>query len=221
MSIVSCSSDSTQSSIKLNLSAVNPIVSKSANSQKTSAAVVVFTDFRISIRDIVFKNDDDDTSTLDTGEIQFTGPYQIDLLNNSVVLSQSIGTAIVPDGTYKDMRLKFHKNEDLLSTDDLFNRSIYIEGTIDGVPFVFAHNTTENFDLGSSNGVLVQGDIVTFTLQFDISKFLNSFNQLDLSQTTDNNNDGVIEIFPGDTDGNQDVSDALKDNIKMAADLMN
>jgi hypothetical protein len=223
-SIISCSNDSNdgQGGISLKVSAVNGTTSKSTISQKTNSAVVVFTDFKISIRDVLFKNDDDETSSLDTDEIQFRGPFQIDLLNGSGgALSQTIGTAFVPDGRYKELRFKFHKDEDLPTTDNLFDRSIYIEGTIDGVPFVFWHDTSENLDVGRSTGILVQDGVVDFTVQFDISQFLGSLNQIDLSLATDNNNDGLIEIFPNDQDGNQGIAADLKENIKMAADLMN
>lgn len=219
--VLSCSNNDENGGINLTISAINSSASKLTSNSKTSNAVVVFTDFKISIRDVVFKNDDDINSSLDTDEIQFRGPYQIDLLNNTDALSQTIGNAFVPDGKYKEMRFKFHKDEDLPATNDLFDKSIYIEGTIDGTPFVFWHDTSENLDVGRSTGVLVQGNTVNFTVQFNTSQFLSSLNQIDLSQATDNNNDGLIEIFPNDEDGNQDIADALKDNIKMAADLLN
>ncbi|RLD27655.1 MAG: hypothetical protein DRI75_08940 [Bacteroidetes bacterium] len=223
LAIISCSKDNNngEGGINLTISAVNQSVSKSAINQKAFAADVIFTDFRISIRDVVFKNDDDATSSLDTDEIQFRGPYQIDLLDGTNALSQTIGNVFVPDGRYKELRFKLHKDEDLPATDDLFDRSIYIEGTIDGVPFVFWHDTSENLDVGRSTGVLVQDGIVDFTVQFDISQFLSSLNQIDLSQATDNNGNGLIEIFPNDQDGNQGIAADLKENIKMAADLMN
>ena len=223
LAIVSCSKeDNNQGGINLTLSAVNSSgASRISINQKAQNAEVVFTDFRISIRDVIFKNDDDDTSSLDTDEIQFRGPYQIDLLDNTEALSQTIGNVFVPDGRYKELRFKFHKDEDLPVTDDLFDRSIFIAGTIDGVPFEFWHDTSENLDLGRNTGVLVQDGIVDFTVQFDISQFLSSLNQIDLSQATDNNNDGLIEIYPNDADGNQDIAADLKENIKMAADLMN
>ncbi len=181
---------------------------------------MIFTEFKISIRDVVFKNDDDPTSDLATDEIQFRGPYQIDLLKEENALSQAIGDAFVPDGLYKEMRFKFHKDEDLPITDKLFDKSIYVEGTINDIPFVFWHDTSENLDVGRDTGVLVENGTVNFTVQFDISQFLNSLNQIDLSLATDSNDDGLIEIYPNDEDGNQDIADALKENIKMAADLL-
>jgi hypothetical protein len=223
LSIVSCSKDNnSEGGISLNIRAINSSSSsKTTFSKSKNNATVVFTDFRISIRDVVFKNDDDSNSSLDTDEIQFRGPYQVDLLDNSNALSQTIGSVFVPDGFYKELRFKFHKDEDLPSNDDLFDRSIYIAGTIDDVPFVFWHDTSENLDVGRSTGILVQDGIVDFTVQFDISQFLTSLNQIDLSLATDDDNDGVIEINPNDEDGNQDIAADLKENIKMAADLLN
>ena len=221
MSIISCSTDNSEGGINLTISAINSTTSKSALSQNKVKAQVIFTDFRISIRDVIFKNDDDDASSLDTDEVQFRGPYQIDLLDGSNALSQTIGNVFVPDGLYKELRFKFHKDENLPDSDKLFDRSIYMEGTIDGVPFVFWHDTSENFDLGRSTGVLVQDGVVNFTVQFDMSQFLSSLNQINLSLATDNNGDGLIEIFPNDDDGNQDIAKDLKENIKMAADLIN
>lgn len=220
--VFGCSKDEThEAGIKLKVSAINPTIqSKLVTSNKLLNNSIIFTDFKISIRDVVFKNDDDENSNLDTDEIQFRGPYQIDLLNGSDALTQTIGNAFVPDGLYKELRFKFHKDEDLATTNDLYDRSIYIEGTIDGIPFVFWHDTSENLDIGRSTGVLVQDDIVELTIQFEISQFLNSLNNLDLSQAKDENNDGLIEIYPNDEDGNQDIAYELKENIKMAADLM-
>jgi len=217
--IMSCSNDGDSGSIQLNFKADNT-AAKSSNNKQAGNAIVVFTDFKISIRDVVFKNDDDPNSSLDTDEIQFRGPYQVDLLDNNDAITQTIGESFVPDGLYKELRFKFHKDENLPATDKLFDRSIYIEGTIDGKPFIFWHDTSENLDLGKSTGVRVQNGSINFTVQFDVSQFLSSLHQIDLSQATDANDNGMIEIFPNDQDGNQDIAKDLKENIKATADLI-
>ncbi len=220
--IASCSSDSNEGKIQLKFSAVNGTGTTGKSSLLTAKGNenVVFTNFKISIRDVVFKNDDDPNSSLDTDEIRFRGPYRIDLLNGADALTQTIGTAIVPDGLYKEVRFKFHKDEEAPVTDELFDKSILIEGTIDGIPFVFWHDTTENMDVGRSTGVQVVDGTVNFTVHFNMAQFLSSFNQIDLSLATDNNQDGIIEIYPNDADGNQDIADKLKDNIKATADII-
>ena len=68
---MSCSNDSDGGSIQFELKAVN--TASKATVQKIGNANVIFTDFRISIRDVVFKNEDDPNSSLDTDEIQFRG----------------------------------------------------------------------------------------------------------------------------------------------------
>ena len=222
--IFSCSKDDNdESRIHLKVSAVNDVGTslKSVNLSATNNENVVFTVFRISIRDVVFKNESDSNSNLDTDEIQFRGPYQIDLLNDGNALTQTIGDIIVPDGLYKELRFKFHKDEDLPITDNLYDRSIYIEGTIDGEPFIFWHDTSENLDVGRSTGVEVAGGTVNFTVNFSTSQFLSALNQIDLTQATDGNGNGIIEIFPNDQDGNQDIAQDLKENIKETADLIN
>lgn len=218
--ITSCSKEeSSEGRIELTVSATN-LVAKSSIQKKENNVNVIFTDFQISIRDVIFKNEDDPNSSLNTGEIQFRGPYQIDLLNGSDALSQTIGDVFVPDGNYKEIRFKFHKDKDLPSTHKLFDKSIYMEGTIDGTPFVFWHDTSENLDVGRTTGVVVTDGTVNFTVQFDISQFLSSLHTIDLSTAVDGNNDGLIEIYPNDEDGNQEIAKLLKENIKETADII-
>jgi len=216
--LTACSKDESRDGISLRIQAVN--LAAGASAKVMVGDNVELTDFKISIRDVVFKNESDPNSSLDTDEIQLRGPYQVDLLEGGNVLTQTIGTAYVPDGLYKELRFKFHKDEDLPATDDLFDKSIYIEGTIDGKPFVFWHDTSENLDVGRTTGVEVAGGVVNYTVSFDISQFLSSLNQIDLSAATDGNQDGVIEIFPNDEDGNQSLAYELKENIKATADAI-
>lgn len=216
--LASCTKDEAQTGIRLRIQAVN--LSASPSAKVMVGDNVELTDFKISIRDVVFKNESNPDSSLDTDEIQLRGPYQIDLLDGGNVLTQTIGTATVPDGIYREMRFKFHKDEDLPASDDLFDKSIFIVGTIDGKPFVFWHDTSENLDVGRSTGVEVVDGVVNYTVTFDISQFLNSLNQIDLSSATDGNQDGTIEIFPNDQDGNQDLAYQLKENIKATADAI-
>lgn len=184
------------------------------------SAEIVISEFKIAIRDIAFKNDDDENADFDTMEIKFRGPYILDLLVGGDAIEQSLGAEEIPDGTYQELRFKMHKDTDLPATDPLFDRSIYLAGTIDGTPFEMWHDTSENLDVGRSTGVVVSANTVNMTVNFTIDQFLNSQNQIDLADAQDGNGDGLIEISTEDDDGNNDLADALKDNIKAAADLL-
>lgn len=186
-----------------------------ANSGGRTAAAIEITDFQISIRDVILITDQDDST-----EVAFRGPYQLDLLNGSDAVSETIGSAIVPNGVYKELRFKFHKDEDLSPSEPLFDRSIFIAGTIGDKPFELWHDTSENFDIGKSTGIVVNDNVVNLTVNFTINQFLNSHTIIDLSQAVDGNEDGLIEINTNDPDGNKEIVDALKENIKISADLL-
>jgi len=163
---------------------------------------------------------DDDGLADDSTEIGFRGPYQLDLLNGSDAITQTIGTVEVPNGTYRQLRFKFHKDEDLASSEPLFDRSIFITGKINDKPFELWHDTSENLDVGKSTGVIVSGNEINLTVNFTVSQFLNSLHVIDLSTAEDKNQNGLIEINTNDPDGNKEIADLLKENIKVAADLL-
>ena len=191
------------------------------NSGGRTTSAVVITDFQISIRDVIFMTDhDDDGLADDSTEIGFRGPYQLDLLNGSDAITQTIGTVDIPNGTYQQLRFKFHKDEDLASSEPLFDRSIYIAGTINDKPFELWHDTSENLDVGKNTGVVVAGNEIDLTVNFTVSQFMNSLHKIDLSKADDRNQDGLIEINTNDPDGNKEIADLLKENIKLAADLI-
>lgn len=181
-------------------------------------ATVTITDFRLSIRDVYFKKDDDMED--DTSNIHFQGPYDVDLLDNTDVLTQTIGSIEVENGTYKTIRFKLHKSKDVDASSPLYDRSVYVAGNIDGVPFEFWHDTSENFDIESSSGFVVSGNTLDISVNFSIDAFLNSVHQIDFSIAQDTDGDGIIEINPDNDDDNGDIADQFKDNIKMAADII-
>lgn len=218
LSIISCNNDpSGIGTVNLKMQASgNTIINSGGRLEGT----VEITDFRLSIRDVAFKNEDDNLPEFDTIDIKFSGPYQLDLLSGADPLVETIGAAEIPNGNYKEIRFKLHKDEDLASTDDLFDRSIFLAGNIDGTPFEMWHDTSENLDVGRSTGVIVLDNQINISVNFSIDQFLNSLHIIDLTQAVDGNGDGLIEINTNDPDGNKEIADLLKENIKEAADLI-
>ncbi len=195
--------------------------------------LVEITDFQISIRDVELEADgveyDDDNyngqdyeseTDDDEFEINFEGPFQLDLLNDLDAVTETIGNLEVPNGLYEEIEFDFHKSENLPETHPLFDKSIYVAGTIDGTPFVMWHDTSEELEIEFENGLIIDENRVSVTITFTIEQFLNSLHSIDLSNAIDGNNDGVIEIHPNDPDGNRELAEQLKENIKEAADLL-
>ena len=200
----------------LSLSMNNKINTYSAK-KSLKIGDVVITNFSLSIRDVEFKQDESD---LDTIDVQFRGPYELDLLLNSDALTQTLGEIDLVDGTYSVLRFKLHKSRDWMQSSKLYDRSLYLAGTIDGNNFEFWHDTSENLDIENSAGIIVNGNTVNVVVKFDIDLFLSSLHQIDLSTAVDGDEDGLIEINPDNDDGNSDLADQLKDNIKLAADMI-
>ena len=210
-----CSIEEERESVAITFKGVNETLLRTTYTN--AEAEVRITDFKLSFRDIEFKEDESD---LDTNEVQFRGPFDVDLMNENEALSQTIGTTDIPDGIYKVIRFKLHKSKDRMQTHPLYDRSLFLAGTIDGIPFEFWHDASENFDIENMTGILVSNNSVNIGVEFNIDQFLNSLHNIDLADAQDENDNGLIEINPDDDDDNGDIADKLKENIKEAADLI-
>lgn len=212
--IWSCSDDEgTDAGVKLS-------VSSSINNPAKNelAGTVVITDFKICIRDIIFKNDDD--YGFDTNKVQFRGPFIVDLLDSITTNSETIGLIDLPNGTYDQFRLKLHKAETISASNELFDKSIIIKGWINGVPFEMWHDTDVEFDFDFISGLNIADNNFNYQIDFNISQFLNSYYVIDLTLALDEDHDGIIEINPENDDSNEEFAEKLKENIKYSAELI-
>ena len=219
--MTSCSeNDSVSPTGKVNLKFSVSDVDLNSSGGRTAGAVSI-TDFQISIRDVIFMTDHDDDGIADDSiEIGFRGPYQLDLLNGADAITETIGTVEVPNGTYQQLRFKFHKDEDLAQSEPLFDSSLFIKGMIGEKPFELWHDTSENFDIGKNEGIVVANNEIDLIVNFSVSQFLSSLHEVDLSLAEDKDQNGLIEINTNDSDGNKEIVDAIKENIKFSADLI-
>ena len=171
LTMAACSSDDSGSNngnnqLRIKASAVySPTANRSANGAAINENVIL-TSFKINIKEIEFEfaedyyddndndddddndgYDDDDNSYDDDGfygdddEFELSGPFELDLLNQSSVVT----TVTIPNGIYEEVEFKLDKNNN--SSSEMFNKSIEIKGTIGGIPFVFWHNVEEDFEI--------------------------------------------------------------------------
>jgi PBP1b-binding outer membrane lipoprotein LpoB len=233
----SCSSDSGTTQNKMQIVAkatyTNPSSNKNA-SEVTMNNDVVITSFKVNIREMEFSlaesdddDDNDDDSDDDNGngdndddgdydgddEIGLNGPWELDLLNQSAPVT----TVTIANGIYEEVEFELSKN--LVNTSPIFNKSIEIRGTINGTPFVFWHNDETDFEIDyedMNQSLVVNNNSFDLVINIDLNQVLS---QLDLSSATDNNGDGIIEISPNDTDGNNNLADELLDRIEDATEM--
>ena len=186
---------------------------------------------RLALEEITIETDDSETKDPD-----FPGPYIVNLVTNTV--EPALGTIQLPAGTYKQIQLKLAKTEDgdVPSSDDLFKRSIYVEGTYSGeaggstrtdIPFTMAFDLDEEFQLtptgGTSAGIsLAAGENATIIVAFRLNRWLR-FNDGETNSDGldfDNLSVGGGEIvLDEDASGDDEkIREVIKENIKISAD---
>ncbi|WP_340063217.1 hypothetical protein [Ascidiimonas aurantiaca] len=228
---VSCSNDDGDSETPDGSGRVN-ITAKATYSGSTSRSSfarnenVVLTQFLVNIEEIEFEIDDDlwdnddDDAWDDDGyydfddDIELVGPFELDLLSGEVTLTN----VIIPNGVYEEIEFEFDYSENASS--ELYEKTILIKGTIDGVPFEFWHRFEEEVEVDfedSEENIVVNDNNNTIVITFDLNMVLND---IDLSAAVDGNADGLIEISPNDEDGNNALANSLKNKIKEYTDLL-
>src|SRR5690606_5660343 len=183
--------------------------------------VVELSKFLINLEEIELEYDDiigDDNFYNSEEEIELKGPFELDLLSPTPVV---VTVVDAPNGRLEEIEFEFDKNENPDS--EIYEQSIRMEGTIDGVPFVFWHDFEEEleveFDEGETNTV-ISNDENSVVINFDLNSVFDATTGVDLSNAGDGNGDGIIEISPNDEDGNRDIAEAMKEHIKDKIDLL-
>lgn len=161
-------------------------------------------------------NNDDSTSFGDDDEFELAGPFEINLLNDETT---TIVNVEIPQGEYEEVKFKMDRSTN--SNSILFQKSIMIMGTLDGMPMTFYHTFDEDFKVDFEDAVQnliidnTNNNEVTFN--FDLNAVVNAVN---FDGAVDGNGDGTIEISPVDPDGNNVLANQIKNAIVQFAKLI-
>ncbi len=223
--LVSCSKDDSSNSTDETASTL--VGAKATFVSGRAFSDIEVTKFLVNVEDfeLEFDNDDDFGDDDDGGiggnyfsDIELEGPFVLDLSEPNLVFP--IATIDVPVGQYEELEFDITRNKE--PNNELFQRSILIEGTINGTPFVFWHNFEEDVEIEFEDTNLpinIENDGENLIINFDLT-FLFNTNVINLSGATDNNGDGIIEISPTDQDGNNALANQIKEIMKDAIDLL-
>lgn len=188
----------------------------SASHLRLSEAVTV-EEFKINIEEIEIEFDDNDPMFENdsvASDIELQGPFEIDLIKNGDILTKTISGVTIPSAIYKEVEFKFRENE--LPSSAMFEKSVVIKGTYNGVPFEFW--TDEEIEVEvefEENFTYEEGQAALLRLVFDISLLFDpAKGGIDLADARDGNEDGILQIHPDDPDGNEDLSKAIWDRIE-------
>ncbi|GGE07386.1 PepSY-like domain-containing protein [Psychroflexus salis] len=161
-------------------------------------------------------NDDDgDDSGDDDDDYKIFGPFEINVSSNQT----SITEVDIPVAEYEEVEFEMERNNNPSSP--LFQKSMLMTGTLNGLPFEFYHTFSEDFEVdyedAGQNLVITNENNNEITFQFDLISVVNAVN---FDAATDANGDGVIEISPIDPDGNNALASEIKNAIKVYVDLI-
>jgi hypothetical protein len=221
-STASCSNDESSSNNANDNLTIVAKASYSGNNGRMENAVSI-SEFKINLKEIEFELDDDfydddddygDGFYGDDDEFELRGPFELDLLSGQTTIT-SIN---IPNGVYEEVEFKMARNTN--SESELFNKSVLIKGTIGTTPFVFWHNIDEDFEIDyedAGQNLVISDNSATIVIDFNLDAVLAN---VDLSNATDDNGDGLIEISPNDTDGNRSLANTIKDKIEEYTDLL-
>lgn len=235
--IVACSNDSSQDITGerglVNIAAgVVYSGNTSAAQRSVNTSEVLLSEFKVNLSEIEFEIDDDYYSDYDdrttgsddewdddgfynsTDDIELEGPFELDLIGGQVTFAD----VSIPNATYEEIEFEFDKNENPSS--EMFNKTVQVKGTIDGIPFTFWTGFEEEFELDYDDinkDIVVDSNASTVVITFNLDLLIDS---IDFSSATDGNDDGLIEIYSNDPDGNNALAELIKESLKDNIDLI-
>ncbi|MCX7548410.1 hypothetical protein OS188_10655 [Xanthomarina sp. F1114] len=228
--LASCSDDNDdninngQGNLQLKISSTLPnSTGKTYINSRGINSTLEISDFLINIKEFELELDDDYYDEQNNGyygfedEIELEGPFLLDVLSNEF----TIVDVAIPNGVYEEIEFEFDKSAD--SGSILFNKSILINGNIDGVPFEFWHDFEDEIEVDFEDtdmDIVINNDNNQLVINFDLTGVFNGISGVDLSEAVDGNGNGVIEISPIDTDGNNQIAQQIKEKIKLMIDLL-
>jgi hypothetical protein len=207
------------------------ISAKATYSNPTSklSAGIVLNSFKVNIKEIEFNlatsdgksgdEDDDGQAWDDNGsfdsidEIALLGPWELDFLNQSVPIT----TVSVPNGTYSEVEFKLSPS--LVTASPIFGKTVEITGTINGITFVYWNNFNQDYEIhyqDVTQNLVVSSGSYDLVFNYDLNQVIDAIN---LTSATDGNGDGIIEISPVDTDGNNALATAFHDHMHDSCEM--
>ena len=191
---------------------------KSTALKSSKADEVTLESFKINITEIEIEFDDDDpmfeTDTFAT-DLELKGPFEVDLMKDGNTLATYIASNVeLPPAAYDEIEFEFDKNK--YSNSEMFGKTIEIKGTINNIPFIFWTDEEFEVEIEFDDPIYFYEDVkAAITVSFNLNTLFDlAHSGIDISAALDGNNDGLIEIYEGDNDGNSNLASLILDSIE-------
>jgi hypothetical protein len=191
--------------------------SKSAIAKSTIEEGILIESFKINIEEIELEFDDNDPMFENdsiASDYELEGPFEIDLMKDGNNLETTIANNVsLPAAAYDEIEFKFRESENSIS--EMLGKSLLVRGTINGQPFIFWTDEEIEIEIEFDNDITIQEVQETIiTVSIDIAALFNPTTGVDISGAIDGNENGIIEIYPGDPDGNSDLADLIWETLE-------
>lgn len=139
------------------------------------------------------------------------------LISNGQSRFSLIGEGSTPEGNYSEANFKLYKNTAANANDPMYQKSILINGEINGKLTQYWTESEKVIRAASKSSAGVEVDQNTeLVLVFEMDKL---FAGIDFSTALDVNGDGRIEISPNSPDGNAAIFSKVESNLETAVSL--
>lgn len=230
LGFTACDNEEPNPNTNVTMVAKSSVSSSASNAGGRIASGVVLESFVVNIREIELEFDEPETETEEEDEalehvyedVKLQGPFVIDLISQdgTATIQQLVSTS-VPNAVYEEIEFKLHRNNEAGSP--MEGKSVYATGSIGGTPFIFWHNTDEEFEIDfedAAHNLALKGQPVNVVINFNLGLLFDSVQGIDLTGAQDGNGNGIIEIDPLNTDGNGALAQAIKNALEDITDLI-
>ena len=222
--ITSCSDDSAIDKEKTGIQLIIRTFTDDFKSQSNSQLVI--DKFLMNIVKIEFELDDDwegfydPNNFYDDDEITIYGPFLVDLMSPEAFDGIKLGNVFIPNAVYEEIEVDIDISKDQ-SVPEIYNKSVYITGTINETPFIFWYDDDFDFEIEFDDGKYLEldGESVELMIQFYLPRLTQAMIKSGILNAKDGNGNGIIEIWDGDPDGNSNLADKIIDAIEDALDV--
>lgn len=228
--------------VKSDLSGLSSLKSTAVNdatgadeftASELTASVVTFGSFLINIDEIEFELEDDlddygdefddngDEFDDDADEFKIKGPILVDLLSDEAGNGLVIAAGNLPNGNYEEIEVELDKYTGD-PANKLYGHTLLIEGQIDGQEMKIWYDGDHDLEIDfpdASENFTLSGAEIDLYIDFQLNKMLDNLNTIDLSGLKDGNDNGIIEIGPDDTDGNNAYAHYFIEALLMSFEL--
>lgn len=196
-----------------------------ATVKTTENFTIELDDVYVNLREIEFKLDESEyehhNNDTIVSELELEGPFAITILKDGILQTNDLVAVTIPPAAYDKVEFKIDKNTTLEEGHPLYNHSLYISGKINDFPFLMWQDAKAEVEIEfpDNSSMEIGTDLFNLFIDCHTEIIINGMASSALMEAVDGNENGIIEIGPDDTDGNNEIAYLVLHYFKHSFDL--